>query len=305
MDVIEKFKKEALRRRYSVRTIETYLFCIRNFLKYCNKEPKKFTKQDIQDYLNKVSLQNKSGSTINVNLQALKFMMEYVLNKRKYFYNIRYSKVYRRLPTVLEKEDVINLINSIDNPKHKLMIKLIYSAGLRVSELLNLRACDLNLMNNFGYVRHGKGDKDRLFVIADSLKQEIFEFIDNNSLHQESFLFNSYNGRMSSRSIQEILKKAAKKVKIKKRVHPHALRHSFATHLIENGYSVSDVQSLLGHKSPETTQIYIHMVSPKFICIRSPLDDLQLENRYEKVNYGPKNSVSISHKTQEFGNLRI
>src|SRR3989344_6273009 len=134
MDILEKFKKEALRRRYSLRTISTYSFCIRNFLNYCPKEPKKFTKKDIKDFLNKVSEGGKSGSTINVNLQALKFMMEYVLNKRKYFYDIRYSKVARRMPTVLEKEDIIKLINSIVNKKHKLMIKLIYSAGLRVSE---------------------------------------------------------------------------------------------------------------------------------------------------------------------------
>lgn len=289
MDIIEKFKKEALRRRYSLRTIQTYLFCIRNFLKFCPKEPKKFTKKDIRDYLELLSEKNKSGSTINVNLQALKFMMEYVLNKRKYFYNIKYSKVSRRLPTVLEKEEVISLINSIENNKHKLMIKLIYSAGLRVSELLNLKAEDLNLINNFGYVRKGKGNKDRLFIIADSLKQELFDYILENKINQDSPLFTSYMGQMSSRSVQEILKKAAKKAKIRKRVHPHALRHSFATHLIENKYSICDVQSLLGHKSPETTMVYVHLVSPKMLAVRSPLDDLQLGSKCEKNLYENEN----------------
>lgn len=293
MDIIEKVKKEGLRRRYSLRTIQTYLICIRNFLKYCDKEPRKFTKQDIKNYLEKISEENKSGSTINVNLQALKFMMEYVLNKRKYFYNIRYSKVSRRLPTVLDKEEVVKLVNTIDNKKHQLMIKLIYSAGLRVSELINLRLNDLNLMNNFGYVRHGKGNKDRLFIIAGSLKQEIFDYIIENNLKQDSFLFNSYMGKMSPRSVQEILKQAAKKAKIDKRVHPHALRHSFATHLIENNYSISEVQSLLGHKSPETTMIYVHMVSSKFIAVRSPWDDLQLENSTEKNVYGIEKTKEI------------
>ena len=129
MDILEKFKKEALRRRYSLRTISTYSFCIRNFLNYCPKEPKKFTKKDIKDFLNKVSEGGKSGSTINVNLQALKFMMEYVLNKRKYFYDIKYSKVSRRLPTVLEKEEIIRLVESIENKKHKLMIKMIFQTS--------------------------------------------------------------------------------------------------------------------------------------------------------------------------------
>src|SRR3989344_9040282 len=145
MDVIESVKKEGLRRRYSIRTIETYLVCVRNFLNFCHKDPIKFTKKDVKDYLDILSEKNKSGSTINVNLQALKFMMEYVLNKRKYFYNIKYSKVSKKLPTVLEKEEIVKLINAIDNKKHKLMIKLIYSAGLRVSELLNLKIEDINL----------------------------------------------------------------------------------------------------------------------------------------------------------------
>jgi len=289
MDIIEKFKKEALRRRYSPRTLQTYLFCIRNFLQFCQKEPKKFTKYDIQSFLYGLSSGNRSGSTLNVNLQALKFMMEFVLNKRKYFYSIKYSKVPRKMPTVLDKEEVVRLVDSIENTKHKLMIKMIYSAGLRVSELLNLKICDLNLMNNFGYVRNGKGNKDRLFIIADSLKQDVFDHIVKNNLESDSYLFNSYMGKMSPRSIQEILKKAARKAKIKKRVHPHALRHSFATHLIENNYSVSDVQSLLGHKSPETTMIYVHMVSSKFIAVRSPWDDLQLSNGGEKVFYEDEN----------------
>jgi len=305
MDIIEKFKKEALRRRYSLRTIQTYLFCIRNFLKYCYKDPRKFTKNDIKNYLEKISSEGKSGSTINVNLQALKFMMEYALNKRKYFYNIKYSKVSRRLPTILDKEEIVKLIDSIENKKHKLMIKLIYSAGLRVSELLNLRVCNLNLINNFGYVRNGKGNKDRLFIVADSLKPELFDYIINNKLNQDSYIFKSYKGMMSPRSVEEILKKAAKKAKIEKRVHPHTLRHSFATHLIENNYSVSDVQSLLGHKSPETTMIYIHMVSPKFLTVRSPLDDLQLDNKCEKVVYESENLKGRGSVGEDNKNLSL
>lgn len=289
IDILDSMKKEMLRRKYSIQTIKTYCFCINNFLRFCHKEPKKFTKKDIKDFLNKFIEKNSSGSTINVHLQALKFMMEDVLHRRKWFYHIKYSKVPRKLPTVLDKEEVVKLIDSIENKKHKLMIKLTYSAGLRVSELLNLRVCDLNFENNFGYVRKGKGNKDRLFIIANSLKEELLDYITHNNLDKESFLFKSYNGRMSPRSVQEILKKAAKKAKIKKRVHLHALRHSFATHLIENNYSLCVVQSLLGHKSPETTQIYVHMASPKMLDVRSPLDDLQLGSKCEKNLYGNEN----------------
>ena len=305
MDIIEKFKKEALRRRYSLRTIETYLFCIRNFLKFCQKEPRKFAKKDVKDFLNILSEKNKSGSTINVNLQALKFMMEYVLNKKKYFYEIKYSKVSRRLPTVLEKEEIVKIINSIKNKKHQLMIKLTYSAGLRVSELLNLKIEDLNFINNFGYVRKGKGNKDRLFIIANSLKQELSDYIIENNLKSDSYVFNSYMGKMSPRSVQEILKKAAKKAKITKRVHPHALRHSFATHLIENQYSVSDAQALLGHKSPETTMIYCHIASPKMLNVISPWDDLQLECGNEKNLCENENFERREGLKEESKNLSI
>ncbi|MBI2110126.1 phage integrase N-terminal SAM-like domain-containing protein [Candidatus Woesearchaeota archaeon] len=110
MDIIESFKKEMLRRRYSPKTLGTYLFCIKNFLKFCDKDPKKFAKSDIIGYLNKISEEGKSGSSINVNLQALKFLMESVLNKRKYFYNIKYSKVEKA--PVNDKTDVFCRIKS-------------------------------------------------------------------------------------------------------------------------------------------------------------------------------------------------
>lgn len=305
MDIIELVKKEGLRRRYSTKTIKTYLVCIKNFLKYCDKEPRKFTKKDVRDYLNKLAEKDKAGSTINVNLQALKFMMEYILNKKKYFYNIRYSKVPRKLPIVLTKEEVITLINSIKNEKHKLMVKLMYSSGLRVSELLDLKVCDLNLINNFGWVRNGKGSKDRLFIIADSLKQEFLDHIINNKLDYESLLFKSYNGRMSPSSLREILKKAVKETGLKKRVHPHTLRHSFSTHLIENGYDVCSVQALLGHKSPETTMIYVHMTSPKLLAIKSPWDDLQLNNEGIKNSCEFVDARDLSLQKREFEDMKL
>lgn len=154
------------------------------------------------------------------------------------------------------------------------MIKLLYSAGLRVSELINLRVRDLEFDRNYGWVRHGKGNKDRRFIIALSLKEELLGYIEQECLGQDSWLFMSYNGHMSARSVQEIIKRAAKIAGIHKRVHPHTLRHSYATHLIENGYDVVSVQSLLGHNSAETTMVYVHMASPNLINVRSPLDSL-------------------------------
>ena len=261
-------QREMLRRKYSIRTITTYLGCVKEFISKNHKEFSKYSKKDIENYLREMAEKNVSGSAMNVNLNALKFMMGEILHKHSY-YRIKYSKDAnrKRFPESLTKEDVKKLFEAIENERHKLMIKFMYSSGLRVSELVNLKYGDLDIAQGYGYVRKGKGNKDRLFIIADCLKQELTK------LNSDNYLFLAANGQYSVRTIQEILKNASKKAGIK-HVHPHMLRHSFATHLIENGYAVSQIQSLLGHASPETSMIYVHMAAKKMIDVKSPLDAL-------------------------------
>ena len=294
MDILESIKKECLRRKLSVRTMKSYIYCVKKFLIYCKKEPKYITKQDIKDYLNILADKNKSGSTINVYLNALKFLVEEVFN-RNFNVKVKYSKIPKALPVVLKQEEVYELINAIKNLKHKLMIKLMYSSGLRVNELVHLRIRDLDFNSNHGWVRHGKGNRDRLFIIADSLKLDLMNYIKENNLAYDSWVFNSYNGHISVRTIQVIVKKAAKEAKILKNVHSHTLRHSFATHLIENGYDIVSVQTLLGHNSAETTMRYVHMVSPKLINVKSPLDSLNSQLR--KDDKKPYNDDENTHET--------
>lgn len=275
MDVIHLVVKEALRRGYSRKTIETYVACLKQFLKSSQKDPKSITKKDIKEYLNCLVEKQASGNTINVHLNAIKFLMEDILG-RKVLLNIRYSKTPKRLPTVLTKEEVQKLINAIENPKHSLILKLMYSSGLRLSELVHLKKEDLELEKNIGWVRNGKGGKDRLFIIAEKLKKELEQHIITHCPSQDSYIFIGVKGRhLSQKSVQEIAKKAAKRAGISKNVHPHTLRHSFATHLIEDGYDLAQVQLLLGHNSAQTTMIYVHMGSPKMINVRSPLDGLR------------------------------
>lgn len=272
MDIIELIKKEAFRRKLSVHTIKIYCFCVRRFLAFCNKEPKKVTKKDVQEYIEHLAGKGKSGNTLNVYLNAVKFMTEELLFKN-WRLNIRYSKVPKALPTVLTKDEVLRLINSIYNPKHKLMVSLMYSAGLRLSELVHLRAGDLEFENNYGWVRHGKGDKDRLFILSKRLKEDILQAIQNKP--HDSYLFKGNKGNhISKESVYMIVKNATKKAGIVKNVHPHTLRHSFATHLIENSYDVVSVQSLLGHNSPQTTMAYVHIASPNMISVKSLFDSL-------------------------------
>ena len=274
MDIDYVITKEMLRRKYSPKTIKSYLYYIHKLFEKVEKEPSKISKTEIKEYLNNINTEKISGNTMNVNLNALKFFFEEILHKNMRL-NIRYSKVPRTLPVVLTKEEIKKLFENIENKKHKLMVQFMYSAGLRVSELLNLKVKDLELDKNYGFVRHGKGNKDRIFILSEILKEPILELIKKEKIDYENNLFQSNrNNPYNSRSLQEIIKTAAKKAKINKKVHPHTLRHSFATHLIENGYSIVEVQSLLGHKSPETTFVYVHANSPKLIKVKSPLDNL-------------------------------
>lgn len=273
VNVEEAVKRECKRRGYSNRTIETYLLCINRFLKFTNKTINKISKKDVREFLEYLSDRGKAGNTLNTYHMAIRFLFEDVLDKRIWL-DIKYSKVPEKLPVVLSKEEVKNLINVISNSKHKLMISLLYGAGLRVSELINLRVKDLQIDDSYGWVRGGKGNKDRLFLIANSLKPAIKELMEKENLSEEGFLFNSNrNDKYDVRSLQEIIKKARKKSKIEKPISCHTLRHSFATHLIEQENSLQEVQALLGHKSPETTQVYLHTAIPK-INIKSPIDSL-------------------------------
>ncbi len=275
MYIPDLIRKAGLRRCLSHRTIKTYNDCVRKFFAVCRKHPNEVKKKDIKDFLDKLIEKNRSGNTLNVYLNALNFFYREVMN-RKLTVNIRYSKTPKTLPTVLTKEEVAGLIDAIKNPKHKIMAKLIYSAGLRVSELVHLKRKDLELDKNLGWVRKGKGNKDRLFIIAESIKHELAAHMSAENIPYESWMFKGQkHGHLTVKAVQNIIKDAAKKAGIEKNVHPHTLRHSFATHLIENGYDVASIQSLLGHNSSETTMVYLHAANPRMIAVQSPLDSLQ------------------------------
>ncbi len=273
VDIDVAVKRECRRRRYSERTIKTYLFCIHRFLNWCKKDLGKISKKDIRLFLESLSEKGRAGNTLNTYHMAIKFLFEDVL-RRRVWVDAKYSKVPEKLPTVLNKEEVKRLFEAISNKKHRLMVQLMYSAGLRVSELVNLKIGDLNFEEGYGYVRSGKGNKDRVFILADSLIPELRKHIGKKKLNQYNYLFISNRGKKYSiRSLQQIIKRAGKKAGVSKNISCHTLRHSFATHLIEQGYSLTEVQVLLGHKSPETTFTYLH--SPgKMLNIKSPLDFL-------------------------------
>lgn len=270
-DLIYAMKKEMFRRRYSVKTIKSYVFCVEKFLRYYGSE--KITKKNVKEFIEEIMDRDYADSTINIYVNAIKFFIEDVLYKR-WVFRFKFSRVPKKFSDFLTKEEVIRLLNSISNRKHRLMIALMYSAGLRVGELVNLKIEDLNFENNYGIVKNGKGNKQRLFIIAEKLKNVLIEFVKD--LKEEDFLFKgNSDGHLSIASVQMIVKRARKKAKIKKNIHPHTLRHSFATHLIEDKNDILAAQPLLGHSSMETTMGYAHRAYPIIINVKSPFDSLQ------------------------------
>lgn len=272
MDILYNMKKEAYRRGLSPRTIAAYDHCLRKFMAFCNKDIRKATKKDVREYIDTLVSKDLSGSTLNVHINAIRFALKEVLNKRLML-NIRYSKVPKALPVVLSRGEVISLLSNVENETHKLILELLYSAGLRVSEAVSLKAEDLDFGRNIGWVRHGKGNKDRPFIIAKCLTEKLKAKVEGKQ--PSAYLFPGWNGHLTPRSVQEIIKAAAKKAGIRKNVHPHTLRHSFATHLIEDGYDIVSVQPLLGHSSAETTLNYVHVANPQRIKVRSPYDSME------------------------------
>lgn len=275
IDINSSVRKECKRRRLSDRTAKTYLYCVNRFLNWSKKDLGKISKKDVREFLNYLSDKRLSGNSLNTYHMALRFFFTQVLEKRMWI-DIKYSKVPEKIQRFLTKEEVRKLLNAIPNWKHRLMIEFIYGSGLRVSELVNIKIKDLNLEKDYGFVRNGKGGKDRLIVIPFIVKEKIKNLIEIESLDNESFIFSSNRGsRYNLKTIQQIVRKASKKAKLKdwKEIHPHTLRHSFATHLVESGNSLNEVQSVLGHKSPETSMIYVHSNPKNLINIKSPLDD--------------------------------
>jgi len=193
--------------------------------------------------------------------------------EKNIFAKIKAPKLEKKLPTVLTKDEIKRLIAVHKNFKHQLLIKMLYSSGLRVSECVSLKINDLELDEKMGTVRSGKGRKDRLIILSDNLISDIRKYL-NKRNDNSPYLFPSRDTHITARMAQKIVNEAAKKADIKKRVFCHALRSSFATHLLESGTDIRIIQELLGHANLQTTQRYTKVSTEQLKKIRSPLDDL-------------------------------
>jgi len=265
-------------KRYSINTINTYKTAFEGFINYYKtKEPADIDNQEITDYLLYLVEKRKvSASYQNQVINAIKFYYEKVLKLEKlpYIFIDRPFKD-RTLPTVLSEEEIQNIINSIENLKHKTVILTLYSAGLRISELLNLKMADIDSKRKAIIVRGAKGKKDRHSLLSEKLLIYLRQYY--KEYKPKKWLFEGQAGEQYSyESCYKILRIACEKVQIIKRVGLHTLRHSFATHILERGGDLRYIQVLLGHSSPKTTAIYTHITSKGMGEIKSPLDNLEI-----------------------------
>ena len=273
---LKQFIRWLSSKRYSPNTIKTYSDALRSFLVYNQANNIcELTNADVLDYNNDYILKNKvSASYQNQVISAIKLYFRTVRKTKIEVDKIDRPKKPKTLPNVLSKEEVKNILEAHANMKHKIMLSLIYSCGLRCSELLQLRPLDIDSKRNIVLIKQAKGKKDRITPLSPKILELLRTYY---QLYKpKTYLFEGQEpGTIySPKSLQSVLKQALQKANIKKPVTLHWLRHSYATHLLESGTDLRYIQELLGHNSSRTTEIYTHVSTKSLQQIKSPFDDL-------------------------------
>lgn len=265
---MEKLDTELKLLKKSPMTIRNYSYFNSKLLNFCGKDPDMLTEDDAKKFL--ATMSSKAASSIILAMAAIRFAFTAVL-KKDITIDIKRPKKEKSLPSVMSKEEIRKLIEFAETKKSKLIMQILYSTGLRVSELVNLKVSDLNLTEKTGMVHHGKGGKDRLLILPEKLIAGFQDYVKD---HPTNVYILSEKEPLTTRNIQKIIKKAALKAGINKKVTPHTLRHSFATHLLEAGTDIRMIQVLLGHENLNTTEIYAHVSTEQIKKIKNPLDEL-------------------------------
>jgi integrase/recombinase XerD len=262
-------------RNYSDNTIKNYREHFITFLLYFKDiKPSEISKGQIMDYLVMMRRkENWSSTNQNQTVNSIKYFYEKVLKHPRTVYDLPRAKSEFKLPTVFAVEEVKDILCALDNLKHKSMLCLAYAGGLRVSEIVNMKMCDIDSKRMVITVRQSKGKKDRQVMLSIKLLEILREYF--KKYKPKNWLFEGQNGeRYSARAVQIVLKSAKGKAGVNKRGSIHALRHSFATHLLEGGTDLISIKDLLGHSSLSTTSIYTHVSRKQLHNIQSPLDKL-------------------------------
>ena len=273
-EILQKVAEEIKLRGYSPKTSEAYLNHIKRFIRHFRqKQVNELTSKEVKEYLLKLIDADKcSESYYGQVISAIKFLYKNVLKKEDVFIDIERPKRNKKLPEVLSEEEVKRIFDSIHNKKHRLIMLIIYSSGLRISEVVRLKLENIDFERKLIHVKGGKGKKDRYTILSQVVIKYLTEYV--RFMRPGEWLFPGAKSgtHITERSVQKIMDKAVAKAKISKRVTVHTLRHSFATHLLEGGTDLRYIQALLGHASSKTTEIYTHVSRRKLANIQSPLD---------------------------------
>lgn len=267
-------------KRYSRSTIKAYLNHFNLFLSFCGHgNTHSISQDDIKKYLlHLVNERKASGAYQNQAINAIKFYYEKVLGQQRTVYTLPRARKEKKLPSVLSEEDVTSIFEQTDNLKHRTLLSLIYSAGLRLSEAVNLQIADIDSNRKLITIRSAKGMKDRVTILSDSILGLMREYY--RQYKPKKYLFEGADGgKYSPRSVQKVFALAVQRAGINKHATVHTLRHSFATHLLEHGTDLRYIQELLGHNSSKTTEIYTHVSKQSLGKIISPLDRLKIKKK--------------------------
>jgi len=273
---MNNFRNELLQemqyRNYSPRTIKTYLSCYNKLSEYYGECPGNVSIEKVKSYLQYcVTKKDYSVSTVNQTISVVKILHEGILQRKWDPLILSRPRREKRLPVVLSREEIQKILEVTVNIKHKSILMLTYSSGLRIGEVINLKITDIDSNRMQVRITRGKGNKDRYTILAASTLAVLRHYY---SCYKPKFwLFEGYMCKQYSRSsIQKIFKRSCKKAQLKKDVYFHCLRHSFATHMLEQGVSIQVLQHLLGHSSPRTTCLYLHVQQYSLDKVTSPID---------------------------------
>ncbi len=273
----EAYRSELNIKRYSPNTKRAYFSAFSGFIYYYrNRKLRDLTDNDVDNYINHLVSNKKVSPAVQKQaVNAVKFYFEKVLRRKVDNYHYKYPKREKSLPQVLSEKDITKVLLALKNLTHRTILTVIYSAGLRLSEVLNLKLQDIDWDRKLIRVKMGKGRKDRYTLLSPKLEKLLKDYL--YYYKPADYLFEGQKGgRFSPKSVQNIMEKAVKTAEITKHATVHTLRHSFATHLLENGTDLRYIQELLGHASSRTTEIYTHVSKKSIGKIKSPLDNLDL-----------------------------
>jgi integrase/recombinase XerD len=276
IEALQTFEKYLKTKRYSLNTIKTYTDSLKSFLVFYNNKPtESINNEDVVNYYDQYIIKNQlSSSYQNQIINAIKLYFRIVKETAIHIEKIYRPKTEKLLPNVLSKEEVKKILNAHSNIKHKTMLSLIYSCGLRRSELINLKPNEIDSKRNIVIIKQSKGRKDRIAPLSQGILKMLREYYKTHKPVSYLFEGREPGAKYDERSLSEVLKLALEKANIKKPVSLHWLRHSYATHLLESGTDLRYIQEILGHKSSKTTEIYTHVSTKSLQHIKSPFDDL-------------------------------